>query len=56
MKNKGEILATILKEQGNCYFFPHNINKKRELLSQIMRGISVFENQLPIPPDRVQSQ
>jgi hypothetical protein len=52
MKNKGEILAHILNNQGNCYFFLHN-TKEKGIAEKIMREGFVFENQLPHSTDRV---
>ena len=52
MKNKGEILAAILNEYGNCYFFLHN-TKEKGIAEQIMDQGFIFENQLPHSSDRV---
>jgi hypothetical protein len=52
MKNKGEILASILLNQGNCYFFLHN-TKEKAIAEKILREGFVFENQLPHSTDRV---
>jgi hypothetical protein len=52
MKNKGEILANILANQGNCYFFLHN-TKEKAIAEKILREGFVFENQLPHSTDRV---
>jgi hypothetical protein len=52
MKNKGEILAGILNNQGNCYFFLHN-TKERHIAEKIMKEGFIFENQLPHSTDRV---
>ena len=52
MKNKGEILAHILNDQGNCYFFLHN-TKEKPIAEKILREGFVFENQLPHSTDRV---
>jgi hypothetical protein len=52
MKNKGEILATILSYQDNCYFFLHK-TKEKGIAEKIMREGFVFENQLPHSTDRV---
>jgi hypothetical protein len=52
MKNKGDILANILSNYGNCYFFLHN-TKEKAIAEQIMREGFVFENQLPHSSDRV---
>jgi hypothetical protein len=52
MKNKGEILAGILNDYGNCYFFLHN-TKERSIAEKIMGEGFIFENQLPHSSDRV---
>jgi hypothetical protein len=52
MKNKGEILANILTNQGNCYFFLHN-TKDKGIAQKILKEGFVFENQLPHSSDRV---
>jgi hypothetical protein len=52
MKNKGEILASILKEFRDCYFFLHN-TKEFEVVENIMNEGFVFESQLPHSTDRV---
>ncbi len=52
MKNKGEILAAILNEYGNCYFFLHN-TKEKTVAEKIMTEGFIFENQLPHSSDRV---
>jgi hypothetical protein len=52
MKNKGEILANILNDFGNCYFFLHN-TKEKVIAEKILREGFVFENQLPHSSDRV---
>jgi len=52
MKNKGEILAGILNEYGNCYFFLHN-TKEKSIAEKIMNEGFIFENQLPHSSDRV---
>jgi len=52
MKNKGEILAAILNEYGNCYFFLHN-TKERVVAEKILNEGFIFENQLPHSTDRV---
>jgi hypothetical protein len=52
MKNKGEILAGILNEYGNCYFFLHN-TKEKNIAELIMNEGFIFENQLPHSTDRV---
>ncbi|MCU0462353.1 MAG: hypothetical protein MUF36_10130 [Bacteroidales bacterium] len=52
MKNKGEILASILKEFKECYFFLHN-TKEFSVVEKIMNEGFIFENQLPHSSDRV---
>ncbi|HVN57115.1 MAG TPA: hypothetical protein VMT63_02350 [Bacteroidales bacterium] len=52
MKNKGEILAALLNEYGNCYFFLHN-TKEKIIAENIMHEGFIFENQLPHSTDRV---
>ena len=52
MKNKGEILASILNDQCNCYFFLHN-TKEKGIAEKILNEGFVFENQLPHSTDRV---
>ncbi|MBA4321235.1 MAG: hypothetical protein C0408_00310 [Odoribacter sp.] len=52
MKNKGEILASILIRKGNCYFFLHN-TKEKGIAEKILKEGFVFENQLPHSTDRV---
>ena len=52
MKNKGEILASILKNFKDCYFFLHN-TKEFNVVESIMNEGFVFESQLPHSSDRV---
>jgi hypothetical protein len=52
MKNKGEILATILRNFKDCCFFLHN-TKDFEVVQSIMREGFVFECQLVHSTDRV---
>ncbi len=52
MKNKGEILAGILNDFGNCYFFLHN-TKEKNIADKILCEGFIFENQLPHSTDRV---
>jgi len=52
MKNKGEILATILNGFGDCYFFLHN-TKEFSVVEKIMNEGFIFESQLPHSTDRV---
>jgi len=52
MKNKGETLASILKEFSDCYFFLHN-TRDYNVVEKIMNEGFIFENQLPHSTDRV---
>jgi hypothetical protein len=52
MKNKGEILAAILINFKDCYFFLHN-TKEFSVVEKIMNEGFVFESQLPHSTDRV---
>ena len=52
MKNKGEILASILKDYSNCYFFLHN-TREYTVVEKIMNEGFIFESQLPHSTDRV---
>jgi len=52
MKNKGEILATLLKNFKDCYFFLHN-TKEFNVVENIMNEGFTFESQLPHSTDRV---
>jgi len=52
MKNKGEILAEILKSYKECYFFLHN-TKEFINVEIIMNEGFIFESQLPHSTDRV---
>ena len=52
MKNKGDILASILKNFINCYFFLHN-TKELNIVENIMNEGFIFENQLTYSTDRV---
>jgi hypothetical protein len=52
MKNKGEILATILKGFNGCYFFLHN-TREFSVVEKIMNEGFIFESQLPHSSDRV---
>jgi hypothetical protein len=52
MKNKGEILASILKEYKDCYIFLHN-TREFSVVEKIMNEGFIFENQLPHSSDRV---
>lgn len=52
MKTKGEILASILRDFKNCYFFLHN-TKEFSIVENIMNEGFIFESQLPHSTDRV---
>lgn len=52
MKNKGDILAAILREFSGCYFFLHN-TKEFWAVESIMNDGFNFESQLPHSTDRV---
>ena len=52
MKNKGEILAAILRNFKDCYFFLHN-TKEFSVVESIMNEGFIFESQLPHSSDRV---
>ena len=52
MKNKGEILASVLKEYKDCFFFLHN-TKEFGVVEKIMNEGFIFESQLPHSTDRV---
>jgi hypothetical protein len=52
MKNKGEILASVLKNFKDCYFFLHN-TKEFNIVESIMNEGFIFESQLPQSTDRV---
>ena len=52
MKNKGEILATALKNFKNCYFFLHN-TKEICIAETILNEGFVFENQLSHSTDHI---
>jgi hypothetical protein len=52
MKNKGDILAAILKNFKDCYFFLHN-TREFNIVENIMNEGFVFESQLPQSTDRV---
>jgi hypothetical protein len=52
MKNKGEILADILTDFNDCYFFLHN-TKEFSIVEKIMEEGFIFESQLPHSTDRV---
>jgi len=52
MKNKGEILASILKNFKDCYIFLHN-TKEFDIVEKIMNEGFIFESQLPHSTDSV---
>lgn len=52
MKNKGEILAAILRNFKDCCFFLHN-TKDFSVVESIMNEGFIFESQLPHSTDRV---
>jgi hypothetical protein len=52
MKNKGEILASILRDFKDCYFSLHN-TKDFSIVEKIMEEGFIFESQLPHSSDRV---
>jgi hypothetical protein len=52
MKNKGEILASILKNFRNCFFFLHN-TRELPVVENIMKDGFIFENQLVHSTDKV---
>jgi hypothetical protein len=52
MKNKGEILASILTNFKDCYFFLHN-TKEFAVVENIMNEGFIFESQLAHSTDRV---
>lgn len=52
MKNKGEILASIMKNFKDCYFFLHN-TKELNIVETIMNEGFIFESQLAYSTDHV---
>jgi hypothetical protein len=52
MKNKGELLASILKNFKDCCFFLHN-TKEFDIVENIMNEGFIFERQLTQSSDRV---
>jgi hypothetical protein len=52
MKNKGELLASILKNFKDCCFFLHN-TKEFDVVENIMNEGFIFERQLAQSTDRV---
>jgi hypothetical protein len=52
MKNKGEILASVLLNFKDCYFFLHN-TREMSVVEKIMNEGFIFESQLPHSTDRV---
>jgi hypothetical protein len=52
MKSKGDILASVLTNFRNCYFFLHN-TREPVVVENIMNSGFIFENQLVHSTDRV---
>lgn len=52
MKNKGEILASVLRSYDDCLFFLHN-TKELSIVEKIMNEGFIFENQLLNSADQV---
>jgi hypothetical protein len=52
MKNKGEILAVVLKNFKECYFFLHNTKDIHNVENILNEGF-MFENQLAYSTDRI---
>ena len=52
MKSKGEILAAILNDFRNCFFFLHN-TREPGVVEKILKEGFIFENQLVHSTDRV---
>jgi hypothetical protein len=52
MKSKGDLLASILNNYGNCYFFLHN-TKEFSVVESILNDGFIFESQLSHSTDRV---
>lgn len=52
MKNKGEILASVLNNFRDCYFFLHN-TREFSVVESIMNDGFIFESQLPHSTDRI---
>ena len=52
MKSKGEILASVLNNFKNCFFFLHN-TRESDVVENIMNEGFIFENQLVHSTDRV---
>ncbi len=52
MKNKGEILASVLRNFRDCYFFLHN-TREFSIVESIMNEGFIFESQLPHSTDRI---
>jgi hypothetical protein len=52
MKNKGEILASILKNFSDCYFFLHN-TREFTVVEKILDEGLIFESQLAHTSDQV---
>ncbi|HOU01427.1 MAG: hypothetical protein GT600_10800 [Bacteroidales bacterium] len=52
MKNKGEILASVLRKYDDCLFFLHN-TREFSIVEKIMNEGFIFENQLLQSTDQV---
>lgn len=52
MKNKGETLASVLRNFRDCIFFLHN-TREFDVVEKIMNEGFIFESQLPNSTDRV---
>lgn len=52
MKNKGEFLASVLKEYKDCCLFLHN-TREQNVVEKIMNEGFIFENQLSHSTDRI---
>ncbi len=52
MKNKGEILASILKNFKDCHFFLHN-TREFDIVEDIMNEGFIFESQLSHSTDHI---
>jgi hypothetical protein len=52
MKNKGEILASILRNFKDCYFFLHN-TREFDIVEKILNEGFIFENQIAHSTDKV---
>jgi hypothetical protein len=52
MDNKGDILASVLKDYKECYFYLHN-TREFNIVERILKDGFIFENQLHHSTDRV---